>query len=303
MMKKRNLKMIYIINDMENKNYLTEIFKIIKNYMDGGIIILNIENFYHEENFELIAELHKVIKKDIVNFLVILNKIDLSENPKKDIEKCKGEIIKHFPKCQTFNINFNTFIPLSAIQVQNELLMENNFRHLIYYHFYNFLSKIKKNQPQTNDNSISFIQYLINIIKAYDEEIKAKNIESNVKELNNSNNTAEINNEIKSIINFLVDKFKGKGINFGISEKDINDDDEDENDDDEEEELQSGNNNKIENLEPSYIIKLFYIYHKEKKMIPALSEETNDLLNFFKNKNDDFNFDKNINEREINKRT
>ena len=130
---------IYYKVDMENKKYLTEIFKIIKNYMDGGILILNVENYYHEDNFELIVKLHKVIEKDIANFLVILNKIDLSENPEKDIEKCKGEIIKYFPKCQTFNINFNTFIPLSIIQVQNELLMKNNFKHLIYYHFYNYL--------------------------------------------------------------------------------------------------------------------------------------------------------------------
>ena len=112
-----------------------------------------------------------MIEKDIVNFLVILNKIDLSKNPEKDIEKCKGEIIKHFPKCQTFNINLNTFIPLSIIQVENELLMQNSFSHLIYYHFYNYLSNINKNEQQIN--SISFINHLINIIKAYDEEIKA----------------------------------------------------------------------------------------------------------------------------------
>ena len=65
----------------------------------------------------------------------------------------------------------------------------------------------------------------------------------------------------------MVDKFKGKGINFGISEKDIND--VDENDDNEEEEgeeeFQNGKNNNIESLDPSYIIKIFYIYHKEKK--------------------------------------
>ena len=128
-------------NCIEHNTYLKEIYEIIKNYIDGGIIIFNIENFYFDENFELIAKLHKIIKKEIINFLIILNKMDISENPKKDIEKFKGEIIKHFPKCQTFNINLNTFIPLSIYKIQNELLMNNSFRYLIFYHFYNYMEK------------------------------------------------------------------------------------------------------------------------------------------------------------------
>ena len=109
----------------------------------------------------------------------------------------------------------------------------------------------------------------------------------------------EINKEIKSIINFLENEFKGKGINLGISEKDINDN------------IENGFElgikkkkiNSIESLNPSYIIKLFYIYHKEKILIPVLSEETNILLNYFKNEKDDLNFNKNISGRKINKIT
>ena len=93
-----------IKNTIEDKTYLTEIFKIIKNYFDGGIIIFDIENYDFEENFELIVKLHSVIQKDIINFLIILNKMDKSKKPEVDIEKFKGEIIKHFPKFQTFNI-------------------------------------------------------------------------------------------------------------------------------------------------------------------------------------------------------
>ena len=115
----------YKTKDIQKNTYLSEIFEIIKNDIDGAIIIFSIEDYYFEDNFELIAKLHRVINKEISNFLVILNKMDLSENPDKDIEKFKGEIIKHFPKCQTFNINLNTFIPLSVLQVQNELLMDN----------------------------------------------------------------------------------------------------------------------------------------------------------------------------------
>ena len=51
--------------DIENEHtYLTEIFKIIKNSIDGAIIFLSIENYYKLENFEIIAKLHiKLFKK------------------------------------------------------------------------------------------------------------------------------------------------------------------------------------------------------------------------------------------------
>ena len=39
----------------EKNTYLSEIFYIIKDYIDGGIIILSIENFYYPDNYELIT--------------------------------------------------------------------------------------------------------------------------------------------------------------------------------------------------------------------------------------------------------
>ena len=95
----------YQVNIEKETTYLTQIFNIIKNYIDGAIIVLSLDKFYFVENYELIAKLHKVIKKDISNFLIILNKIDLSQNPIVDIEKCKGLLIQNFPKGKTFNLN------------------------------------------------------------------------------------------------------------------------------------------------------------------------------------------------------
>ena len=121
------------------------------------------------------------MKKEIINFLIILNKIDLSENPKRDIETFRGEIIKQFPKYQTFNINLNTFIPLSVHKVQNELLMEKRFRGLIFYHFYNYKERIDKKGLE--DNNKSFINHLIDIIEK-SGEINNKAIENEVSKLN-----------------------------------------------------------------------------------------------------------------------
>ena len=118
----------YDINIENEDSYTTNIFNIIKNYVDGAIIVLSVENYNFTENFQLIAKLHKVTQKKINNFLIILNKMDKSENPDEDIEKCKGLLIQNFPKCKTFNINLNTFIAISTYQLQNELLMSKEFK-------------------------------------------------------------------------------------------------------------------------------------------------------------------------------
>ena len=58
--------------DVENEStYLTEIYKRIKDYIDGAIIVLSIENYYFLQNIEIIAKLHKIINKKIRNFLII----------------------------------------------------------------------------------------------------------------------------------------------------------------------------------------------------------------------------------------
>ena len=98
------------VNIENEQSYLTEIFKIIKNYIDGAIIILSIENYQKEENYIIIAKLQKVLQKAISNFLIILNKMDLSPNPSQDIENCKGLLIQHFQNFKTFRKNILFFI-------------------------------------------------------------------------------------------------------------------------------------------------------------------------------------------------
>ena len=256
--------------DVNNNTYLTEIFKIIKNYIEGGIIIMSVENYYFEENFELIAKLYRVIQKNIIKFLVVLNKLDLSKNPKEDIEKFKGLIIKHFPKCKTFNINLNTFIPLSVNQLQNELLMNQSFKYLLRYHFYNYIFIINKDKA-TNGNEINktFIEHLINIIKT-DKNYNREVIEKKVEEINKLSNIDEINNEIISIINELKEESKGNlDIKLGITAEDFKDKDEEEDFDFEMNDSNDNNkNDNINEMNPADIIKLFYSFHKNNIFMP-----------------------------------
>ena len=279
----------YQVNIEKETTYLTQIFNIIKNYIDGAIIVLSLDKFYFVENYELIAKLHKVIKKDISNFLIILNKIDLSQNPLKDIEDCKGLLIQNFPKGKTFNLNSNTFIPISAFQLQNELLMSKDFKYLINYHYFNYVSKmLKENGLQNTPIGLSFINHLRDIIKV--NGITNKEIETKVKLLNKSENIGKINDEFKFIINNLKQYFPSYEINVGITEEDFNDVEDEGNllDDGEDEQVEGqtdeGNNDGGNNIEitPSDIIKILYIYYKEKKLIPTFSKETNRLLDYFK---------------------
>ena len=271
--------------EVENNTYISEIFKIIKNYIDGLIIILSVENYYFESNFELITKLHKVTGKPIKNCLVILNKIDKTENPDDVIKKCKSLFLKYFPSCKTFNINLNTFIPLSTIQLQNELLSNESFKHLLSYHLYNYINKINR-EKLIGETPIgkSFLDHLIKIVKT-EEGITRKEIEKIVGNSNKIINEKEIIDTIKELKDFS----ERNKINFGINEDDfkkvkkkcnlldfnfskIN--------------SKENSNDNIEDINPSYIVKLLYIYQKENKLLPQLSEETIDLFNYFKIKED-----------------
>ena len=285
---------IFYSVDVENeKTYLTEIFSILREYIDGAIIVLSVENYYYDENFVIITKLRKVIKKEINNFLIVLNKIDLSDNPKNDIDKCKGMFMQKFPKCKTFNINLNTFIALSAIQLQNELLMKTSFPHLLKFHFYNYLSKIKKDKNANTPNCNSFIDHLKEILKKVNI-MDNQDIEKKLNELNSSENISEIESDFKNIIKEIKDNFKADELYLGITEEDFNkgkketkgDDDEEFNFDVEETDDGNGktkkDNNDISSFNACDIIKILYIFQKENKLIPPISEEAESILNYFK---------------------
>ena len=269
---------LYYNIEIEKNSYIYEIFNIIKDYIDGAIIILNVEKFYFKQNFEMIAILHKIIKKKIKNFLIILNKMDLSQNPKEDIAKCKAFFLKYFPSCKTFNINLNTFVPLSTIQLENELLLNKSFKHLLNYHFYNYIYKMKKEENSGAPIKRSFIDHLRDIIRTI-KGITKEEIEKKV------NESIIINDEeIIKIINDIKNEFKGKEINYGITEEDFK------NVLDKEENLleldigdlaQDNKNTNINEVNPSYIVKMIYILQKENKLIPPLSDESHQLLNYF----------------------
>ena len=249
-------------DDSEKVTYLTEIFKRLKYYIDGCIFVFNIENYYNNENFEILKKIHEIIGRNITNFLVILNKLDLSKDPDKDIEICKQKLIQNFEDFEIFNPNLNTFVPISATKLEKELLMSENFSNFIKYLFDIYKEEINKQ----NDNNSTFISYLASNIGKYDKQIKDE-----VKELNSRDNINEINKQIKEIIEDIVEQSTGYNINLGIKFDDSDDEEEEEEDEE----------------KPKNIIKMNYILYEKNELRFPRSKETNEILNYFTIKNNE----------------
>ena len=151
-------------NPLKEKSYLTEIFRIIKNKMNNGIIVFSIDNYQHAENYRIIGKLHKVIGKPIENFLILLNKIDKSENKQNDLSILNNKIMEFFPSGTIFNFNKNIIVPCSTLQLENESKMDKDFKKFLYFHFINFLMSCKTDTPSTPTTQTtqgnSFIDFL-----------------------------------------------------------------------------------------------------------------------------------------------
>ena len=113
------------------------------------------------------------------------------------------------------------------------------------------------------------------IISGGENGITNKTIKEEVNKFNKSENIYLINQQIKNVIRELNDNFIADNIIFGIKEEDFNlSEEEDEEDDDD-------SDDEKDNINPSYIIKMLYILYKDKKLMPLISSETKQLINYF----------------------
>ena len=279
-------------NPEEEKSYLTEIFKIIKNKMNNGIFVFSVENYQHIENYRIIGKLQKIINKPIQNFLLILNKIDKSEDREYDMNMLGTKILEYFPNADIFNFTKNTIASCSAFQLENEFKMETNFQNLIYYHFLNFLMNSQKNlynkTPSSDD--ILFVDYLKKLLNNFNNKIKKKNFYKDIKSIINNR---QVTKDIKSIIKTITDNHQNE---ISIFKLGIRIDDFEEGEIEKIEEEIEGNNDEKENEEeeeeneesfkistqPNNMIILYY-YHLfiNKKQIPPKSLDTITIMKYF----------------------
>ena len=276
------------------KTYLTEIFKIIKNKMNNGIIVFSVDNYQHTENYRIIAKLQKVINKPIENFLILLNKIDKSENKKYDLDTLNGKIVKYFPSAKIFNPTKNLLLPCSTIQLENESKMDKSFEHLMHYHFLNFLMS-SKNTPDGNETTsgFTFIDFLKKINS--NKSLKKKDfIEKINKILDDEENSVNILGEISKIIQSIKDKHKDDNFNLGVRPDDFNKDEiskikenlQTEEGEEEQEETETEKEEfNLDYIEGNAIILYYYSEFKNKKGIPPCSMDTQNIMNYFTMKN------------------
>ena len=281
-------------NPDDEKNYLTEIFKIIKNKMNNGIIVFSIDNYQHVENYRIIGKLQKIINKPIENFLVLLNKIDKSENVEYDLATLKAKIFENFPSANEFNFTKNIVIPCSTIQLENEAKMDTSFKHLIYFHFVNFLVNSKTdlssstNLTPTATPNMSFIEFLRKKLQTISKKKYLESIEKVIK----SENLPKILEEIRIIIKTIKENHADDNLNLGIRADEFEIEDIKKipenikgDDDDSDKEEEEDNDFNIDNQKGNSIILYFYSEFKKGKSIPPKSKETTDIMNFFTMKN------------------
>lgn len=262
----------------ENMKYIKGIFQFIKNKIDFGIIIIDSCQHYKPQNIQIIKELHDNVNIEFQNFLFVLNKIDLVDDPEEAEQACRNYFVQRLDS-NTFNINFNVFVKINSFQLKNEINMDKDFKYFFRYYFNKYISDFKKLKSATpsgeeNLDSFTFIAFISSEITKF-----IQNKEQYLKELAEKVQDDEFQQVIK--IYEEIKNEQSEIINFGI---DLEKTEEDEEDKEEEKE----DNQSILTL------KAFYQSFKEKQLVPKYSDDVQTIIDFF---ND---FTKKDNETETN---
>ena len=72
--------------------------------MKSGIIVISKDKFQELENYNIIKRLYKATKNPITNYMIILNRIDNSNNKVEDIFKCKELLETKIKNIKNFNL-------------------------------------------------------------------------------------------------------------------------------------------------------------------------------------------------------
>ena len=105
----------------EDLKYLKELFKYFKDKVNSGILVLDSDSYYKISNLQIIESVANELQKPIDNFLIVLNKIDLSKNKEIKIKECRQFFVDNINVdiFNTYNTEINTFIPMDSRQLVN----------------------------------------------------------------------------------------------------------------------------------------------------------------------------------------
>lgn len=236
-----------ITND-ENYKYIKGIFKYLKGKIENFIFIISTENCYKPSNLGIIEEVRKNIDFDLEDGLFVLTKIDLSEDRNKKIEECKQYFINNIPS-NIFNLHFNVFVPLNSIDFKIEMLMKEKVKYYFLYFYRRYYEEYIIQTKETNKTFIEYIEEKIkNIIGTQNYEQYIDDAKENI-EMEDLDKIKEEYEDIKSKENKMIE--------FGIDFDD-------------------------EDNESIPILKGLYNLWKEKKYFPEFSENTKEIIKYFK---------------------
>ena len=231
----------------EELKYINKLFPYFKKKIDFGIIIVDTENYFYPTNINIINNIYNLFSKQIINYMIILNKIDKSDDPDETIRKCKAYFTNYIDSYK-FRISDNFFYPLNSKQFKNEMLMKSNYEN---YYLY-FLNEYCKNKDLTQKMQFSDFIYEKITEDKHSEDDKYNKISELADNIDDSkfeeikeiyeNNKNETNIDIK----------------YGF---DFEDDD------------------------SINILKALYQVFSDKSLIPPYSENVKDILAFFNNFN------------------
>ena len=237
-----------ITND-GNYKYIKGIFKYLKGKIENFIFIISTENCYKPSNLGIIVEVRKNIDFDLQDGLFILTKIDLPEDRNKKIEECKQYFINNIPS-NIFNLHYNVFVPLNSNDFKIEMLMKKKVKYYFLYFYRRYYEEYIMETKETSKNFIEYIEEKIkNIIGIKNYEQYIDDAKDNI-EMEDLDKIKEEYEEIKSKENKMIE--------FGIDFDD-------------------------EDNESVPILKGLYNLWKEKKYFPEFSENTKEIIKYFKN--------------------
>ena len=251
----------FVNKSNEDMRYIKGIFKYLKKTIEREIIVLNLETYYKPQNIQIIEEIQKYLDSPLIDNLIILNKIDISNDRNKTIADCKQFYVNNI-ESTIFNFNDNKFTPLNSMQFKNELLMRSDYK---YYYLYYF-NKYKEQYVNINEEKsklikkIPFIEFLMmNITEGIKKEEKANYLQ---------NLADEFDDEKYEFIKKIYEETKNDSNN--IIEYGINFDDDDD--------------------DSIFYMKAFYQNFSKKLKFPEYSEDAKfilDYFNKFKDKSED----------------
>ena len=242
----------------ENMKYIKGIFQFIKNKIDFGIIIIDSCQHYKPQNIQIIKELHDNVNIEFQDFLFVLNKIDLVDDPEEAEQACRNYFVQRLDS-NTFNINFNVFVKINSFQLKNEINMDKDFKYFFRYYFNKYYSEFKKLKSSTptgeeNLDNFTFVMFISKEITKF-----IQNKEEYLQQLAEKVQ----NDEFQQIVKIYeeIKNEQSEIINFGIDLEKTEEDEED--------------NDSIT------VLKAFYQSFKEKQLVPKYSDDVQTIINYF----------------------